>query len=159
VSHRFAAALLLLTACAGNEPEQPEVISNTPASIAEATFADTLDITLRDYTLSETGLYWRDLKVGEGAEVRSGQTVTVHYDGYLPDGTLFESSRSGDPLVFPVGTGMVIDGWEQGLVGMRVGGDRRLIIPPSLAYGANGSPPAIPPNATLIFTVTMVDAR
>jgi peptidylprolyl isomerase len=156
---RAATALLLLAACAGNEPEEPVVISNTPSSIAEASFASSLEIAIGDYTRTASGLYWRDLKVGEGAEVRSGQTVTVHYDGYLPDGTLFESSRSGNPIVFPVGTRMVIDGWDEGLLGMRVGGDRRLIIPPNLAYGATGSPPAIPPNATLIFTVTMVNAQ
>lgn len=151
--------LLLVVACAGGEPEPATPINNSPASIAEATFADTLQINLADYTVSPTGLYWRDLRVGEGAEVTSGAMISAHYDGYLPDGTLFESSRGGAPITFPVGRGAVIDGWEEGLLGMRVGGDRRLIIPPTLAYGAAGSPPAIPPNATLIFTVTAVEVQ
>jgi peptidylprolyl isomerase len=153
---RLATALLVLAACGAPDAEEPVVISNTPATIQDATFAESLDINIADYQRTETGLFWRDLKVGDGAEVASGQTVSVHYDGYLPDGTLFESSRSGEPITFPVGTGLVIDGWDQGLLGMRVGGDRRLIIPPTLGYGAAGRAPAIPPNATMVFTVTMV---
>jgi FKBP-type peptidyl-prolyl cis-trans isomerase FkpA len=155
----LSGALLFLVACGAPAPEEPVVISNTPATIAEATFAESLDIDIADYRLTESGLYWRDLKVGDGAEVQAGQTLSVHYDGYLPDGTLFESSRSGSPITFTVGVRQVIDGWDQGLLGMRVGGDRRLIIPPALGYGATGSAPAIPPNATLIFTVTVVDAQ
>ena len=149
-------ALVLLTACTTKEPV---VISNTPASIAEATFADSLEIDIEKFDTNAAGLYWRDLVTGQGAEVLAGQVVTAHYDGRLPDGSQFETSVGGNPIRFPVGVGRVIPGWDQGLVGMKVGGKRMLIIPPDLAYGPAGSPPVIPPNATLVFTVEVVGAQ
>jgi FKBP-type peptidyl-prolyl cis-trans isomerase len=135
------------------------VISNTPASIAEATFADSLDIDLRDFQHNAAGLYWRDLEEGTGPVVRAGQVVTVNYDGRLPDGRQFDASDPGDPIQFPIGVRRVIDGWDQGVVGMKVGGKRVLIIPPGLGYGATGAGNVIPPNATLIFTVEVVGAH
>ena len=104
-----------------------------------------------------------DLRVGTGAEVAAGRTATVNYSGWLYDptraeqkGTLFDSSAGGAAFVFPVGAGRVIRGWDQGVPGMKVGGLRRLILPPELAYGATGSPPRIPPNATLVFDIELV---
>lgn len=93
---------------------------------------------------------------GTGAEATIGSVVTVHYTGTLQDGTVFDSSEGGSPYRFVLGAGSVIPGWDQGLQGMRVGGTRVLIIPPDLAYGAQGFGP-IPPNATLIFEVELVD--
>ena len=154
--HRSLLILCLLAACG---PKEPVVISNTPASIAEATFADSLDIEIEKFDTNAAGLYWRDLTVGDGAVVQAGQVVSVNYDGRFPDGSPFDASDPGDPIQFPIGVRRVIDGWDQGLVGMKVGGKRQLIIPPALGYGPLGSPPVIPPNATLIFTVEVMAAQ
>lgn len=97
-----------------------------------------------------------DLKQGKGATVKNGDTVVVHYTGKLTDGKQFDSSRGGDPFEFTVGNGEVIRGWDQGLLGMKAGGKRKLTIPPELGYGQTGSPPDIPPNATLVFEIDLV---
>ena len=95
-----------------------------------------------------------DLREGTGAEAKAGDRVTVHYTGTLTDGTKFDSSRDrGQPFSFTLGRGQVITGWDQGLVGMKVGGRRLLVIPPDLGYGAAGSPPKIKANETLIFVI------
>jgi FKBP-type peptidyl-prolyl cis-trans isomerase len=98
----------------------------------------------------------KDVKVGTGPAAKAGDILTVHYTGWLTDGTKFDSSVGGQPFKFTLGAGEVIPGWDQGLVGMKVGGKRRLTIASDLAYGAQGAPPTIPPNATLIFDVTLV---
>ncbi len=101
------------------------------------------------------GLMVQDLKVGKGAVARAGQSVSVHYRGTLTNGKIFdESYKRHQPFDFTLGAGMVIAGWDQGVKGMKVGGKRKLIIPPALAYGAGGQGP-IPPNATLIFEVEL----
>ena len=98
-----------------------------------------------------------NIREGQGEEAKSGNTVTVHYVGTLVDGTKFDSSRDrGKGFVFPLGGGKVIKGWDQGVAGMKVGGLRKLTIPPELAYGARGFPPVIPPNSTLVFEVELL---
>jgi FKBP-type peptidyl-prolyl cis-trans isomerase len=103
------------------------------------------------------GLQYWDIKVGKGAPAISGKRVRVHYSGWLESGRKFDSSYdSGRPIVFPLGRGQVIEGWDRGLVGMREGGKRQLRIPPRLGYGSAGSPPVVPGNATLIFDIEML---
>jgi len=112
-----------------------------------------------------TELIITDIQLGEGAEAQAGHTVTVHYTGWLHDaaaednkGTKFDSSRDrNDPFGFPLGAGRVIRGWDQGVQGMKVGGSRTLVIPSHMAYGERGAGGVIPPNATLIFEVELLD--
>jgi FKBP-type peptidyl-prolyl cis-trans isomerase len=107
-----------------------------------------------------SGLQYIDVVVSTGAEAHSGQQVTVHYTGWLTSGKKFDSSRDrNDPFTFVLGSGKVIKGWELGVAGMRVGGQRRLIIPSDLGYGARGAGGVIPPNATLIFDVELLGVR
>jgi len=103
------------------------------------------------------GLKYVDLKVGDGDIAEAGMTATVHYTGWLADGTKFDSSVDrGQPFPFRIGAGNVIRGWDEGVKGMRIGGKRHLTIPPDMGYGANGYPPTIPPNAVLVFDVELL---
>jgi FKBP-type peptidyl-prolyl cis-trans isomerase len=107
-----------------------------------------------------SGLQYIDVVVGTGAEAQSGQQVTVHYTGWLTNGQKFDSSRDrGKALDFQLSKGSVIQGWVEGVAGMRVGAQRRLIISADLGYGARGYPPVIPPNSTLIFDVELLGVK
>ena len=100
------------------------------------------------------------MEQGQGQEVKSGDTISVHYTGYLVDGTKFDSSVDrGTPFEFKIGIGQVIKGWEQGIIGMKVGEKRKLTIPPELGYGSSGVGKVIPPNATLIFDVELLEIK
>jgi hypothetical protein len=109
--------------------------------------------------ISESGLRITDLVPGDGPEARSGQTVIVNYRGTLENGKEFDSSYGRGPFSFPLGAGRVIRGWDEGVAGMQVGGKRRLVIPPDLGYGERGAGGVIPPNATLIFEVELLEIR
>ena len=104
-----------------------------------------------------SGLIIEELVLGEGAAAAAGQSVTVHYTGWLASGKKFDSSKDrDDPFVFPLGAGHVIRGWDEGVQGMKVGGSRKLTIPPELGYGVRGAGGVIPPNATLVFEVELL---
>jgi len=108
-------------------------------------------------TTTPSGLIIEELVLGEGAAAATGQSVTVHYTGWLTDGKKFDSSKDrNDPFVFPLGAGHVIRGWDEGVEGMKVGGSRKLTIPPELGYGARGAGGVIPPNAILVFEVELL---
>ena len=108
-------------------------------------------------TTTDSGLQYEEIKEGTGAMPKAGQSVTVHYTGTLENGTKFDSSRDRNrPFSFRIGVGQVIKGWDEGVMSMRVGGQRKLVIPPELGYGARGAGGVIPPNATLVFDVELI---
>ncbi|MCP4377869.1 MAG: FKBP-type peptidyl-prolyl cis-trans isomerase [bacterium] len=110
--------------------------------------------------ITDTGLKYEDLVEGEGEPAKANQKVSVHYTGWLTDGTKFDSSLDrNDPFSFPLGGGRVIRGWDEGVQGMKVGGKRKLTIPPQLGYGSAGAGGVIPPNATLVFEVELLEIR
>lgn len=107
--------------------------------------------------ITDSGLKYEDLIAGDGEEAKAGQLVTVHYTGWLENGTKFDSSKDrNDPFRFKLGAGQVIRGWDEGVAGMKVGGTRKLTIPAALGYGSRGAGGVIPPNATLIFDVELL---
>jgi FKBP-type peptidyl-prolyl cis-trans isomerase len=121
-------------------------------------FAPELGVDLEAMTETASGLMYQDLVVGTDDEAQSGDSVSVHYTGWLKDGTKFDSSVDrGQPFVFHLGQGDVIPGWDEGVAGMRVGGQRKLVIPPELGYGDRGSGGVIPGGATLVFDVELLE--
>lgn len=151
---KFMVLLLLLAAvaipaCSQKEPVKPAATEKTETKAAAAGAVTTA-----------SGLSYTDLTVGTGASPTSGKSVTVHYTGTLENGTKFDSSLDrGQPFVFRIGAGEVIPGWDEGVISMKVGGKRKLVVPPQLGYGANGAGGVIPPNATLIFEVELLDVE
>ena len=146
----FVAAFAAVTARA-QEPKP------TPAPGAEKSSESKM-------TKTASGLQYEDVKVGTGESPKKGQTAVVHYTGWLWEngakGKKFDSSVDrGQPFSFPVGMGRVIKGWDEGLMTMKVGGKRILLIPADLAYGSSGRPPVIPPNATLMFEVELIEVK
>ena len=113
--------------------------------------------TMSATTTTASGLKYEDIKQGDGAVATAGKTVSVHYTGWLTDGKKFDSSKDrGQPFEFPLGGGRVIKGWDEGVEGMKVGGTRKLTIPPELGYGSRGAGGVIPPGATLVFEVELL---
>ncbi|MDO8987926.1 MAG: FKBP-type peptidyl-prolyl cis-trans isomerase [Coriobacteriia bacterium] len=146
-----------MTGCA---KEEPVVAPGASTPAPEAPVAEEPAVPAGAETAVVEGLKIQDLVVGTGTQATSGKTVSVHYTGWLEDGTQFDSSvDSGQPFQFALGAGQVISGWDQGVVGMKIGGKRKLTIAPELGYGAQGAGGAIPPNATLIFDVELLDVR
>lgn len=164
------ASLALLGACAGDEagesPGEADTVAVAearaeaePAPIASE-YAPELGVDLGAMTETESGLYYAILQEGSGEVAEPGDTVVVHYTGWLPSGEEFDSSRErGEPLQFMLGAGRVIPGWDQGVAGMNVGERRKLVIPPQMGYGASGAGGVIPPNATLVFDVELLEVQ
>jgi len=142
-----------------------EAATATPTTTANTTYPiGTLDTTppapTANAVTTASGLIYEDLQVGDGATAKTGDTVSVNYTGWLADGTKFDSSLDrGTPLEFTLGAGQVIPGWDEGVTGMNVNGTRLLVIPPELAYGAQGAGSTIPPNATLTFEVQLIEIK
>lgn len=146
-----ACALIASSACLSGES-----VSVNEAQIEQTNFAASLGVNLAASTKTANGTYYRDLVVGTGATVATGQTITVRYTGWLANGTQFDSNTTKpDPLTFKVGSGQVIAGFDDGLVGAKVGSQRQLIIPPSLGYGPYDYGP-IPGNSVIVFKVEVI---
>lgn len=161
----LAAGLLVLMACGDEARRQEEerAPAEEPAG-EEADFADpraisyapSLDVDLDAMERRPSGLYVEVLEEGEGPPARAGDRMGVHYTVWFPDGTTLDSSRPrGEPLGMVLGETPLIDGWTEGVTGMRLGERRRLVVPWQLAYGAEGRPPQVPPYATLVFEVEL----
>ena len=149
----FLAPLAFVACLNGTEPN---TFPNIP--IESTTFASNLGVNLATSNKTSSGMYFRDITAGTGNAVVTGDSVFVYYQGNLSNGQLFDQLLSGTPFGFKLGEPGLIAGFNQGLVGMKVDGTRQLIIPPALAYGSTGYG-GIPPNAVLVFTVTLKAAK
>ena len=145
------AAAICVAGCGSKETGKAKTAANTKPNKARQESSEVAWVKL------DSGLEYRDLKLGTGAEAKDGDYVTAHYKGWLDDGTVFDSSMTPgrEPLAFKLGTGLVIPGWDQGLKGVKAGGKRELKIPPNLAYG-DEEQPGIPAGSTLHFSVELI---
>lgn len=154
-------AIVLLSACTKKEAAKEEAGNSAPATTENnggAKMAAT-DANAK-INVTESGLKYVELKEGTGASPKSGQMVVVHYTGTLTDGKKFDSSVDrGQPFAFKIGVGQVIKGWDEGVMSMKIGGKRKLMIPANLGYGARGAGDVIPPNAELIFDVELLEVK
>lgn len=162
------AAIAGLVACGGGDEAQPatsdaaETAAEAPGAMAAemetvaTEYAPSLGVDLSAMKKMDGGLYYQDLEEGSGETAKAGDHVVTNYTGWLPNGTKFDASYDrGEPLDFTLGAGQMIRGWDVGVVGMKVGGKRRLVIPPGLSYGKQGRGP-IPPMSTLVFDIELV---
>lgn len=158
----LAALALIALGCrdAGRSDATAESMDAEPVPVPMDTdFADVLDIDLGSMTRTESGLYFEDIEPGSGLAAREGHVLDTHYTGWLTTGEQFGTSRGGEPYSFQLGRQQVPRGFEEGVTGMRIGGVRRLVVPPSLGYGARGQPPTIPPSATLVYEIELLDIK
>lgn len=153
----LAVAVFFLAACGGGSSAKATHDWSNPQTIH---FADSLHIDLSAMTRTADGLYYKDITEGSGEEAEAGDVAVVHYTGYLPNGTVFDKNGASDePYSFEMGIGRVIRGWDLGVQGMKIGGERLLVIPPDLAYGSKGADNTIPPNTTLVFDIKLMNLR
>jgi FKBP-type peptidyl-prolyl cis-trans isomerase FkpA len=159
----LALAVLALVACGKRDKPDTETTATAPANAPDTAAAPATTTPTGTETMP---MQQTDLAPGNGAEIKSGQSALVHYTGWLYDaaapdnkGKQFDSSVGREPFEFPLGAGAVIQGWDKGVVGMKVGGKRRLVIPPEMGYGNRGAGGVIPPGATLLFDVELVEIR
>lgn len=144
------AVLLMTVGCASSAGPAPD-----PTALA---YAPELEVDFSAMRETSAGLWIEELTEGMGRVAARGDRVRIHFIGWLPDGTVVDSSLGGEPFEFELGSGEVIRGWTEGIVGMHVGGRRKLVIRPGLAYGSRGRRPAVPPNAVLVFEIQLLDA-
>ncbi len=152
--------ILSLAGC-GEGASPPEGITFGPDVMpTDLTYASELQVDFDEMEQTSGGVWVRDLVVGDGEEAVPGRQVRVHYTGFFPDGSSFDSSRGGDSgFTFPLGGGRVIPGWDDGVAGMREGGERVLVIPWDMAYGPPGAGGVIPPYAILVFEVELLEVQ
>ena len=169
-TRRLGVATLLafaVTACAQDAAEEAGAeASEAPAQATEPAPTNAMGqpaftpVDTASMQRTASGLFVQDLTEGTGDTAQSGSTVVVHYTGWFTDGREFDSSHGrNEPFTAQLGVGNVIAGWDEGMQGMKVGGKRRLVVPPELAYGAAGHPAGIPPNSTLVFEVELLEVR
>lgn len=145
---------LVMSGCSSCEDDHA-----TASGGSQVTFAPVLGVDLATMSKTPSGAWYKDLATGDGLAVGAGRRVAIHYDGRLPNGARFDVNGPTDqPFSFRVGMGDVVRGFDEGVVGMKVGGRRLVVIPPELGYGPQGNGP-VPPNATLVFTIELVSAQ
>ncbi len=144
--------LIIIAGCSSSDTK----MENKPAKTAPYPG----ELTVNQEVKTASGVKYIDMKEGDGDTPKRGRRIKVHYTGYLMDGTTFDTSRDdNEPLSFILGAGQVIDGWEEGISTMKIGGKRKLIVPPELGYGAEGYPELIPGNSVIVFDVELLDVQ